>query len=135
MSWMRFSGRCSQPGKAARPTGGCTLEKLSDQLRSALVLGDPSSPEMVALLLLLTVFTHAFHTPHQLRFPGQPHRKIVSGLYQVLSSPEELTIARQRLRALMRGDQGIAAAIGLPLYDILLSIRNGIELSAESKRS
>jgi len=107
---------------------------LSNQLRSALLLGDSLSPEMVALLLLLTVFTHTFHTPHQLRFPGQPRRKIVSGLYQILSSPEEITIARQRLQALMRGDQGIAAAIGVPLYDILLSIRNGIELSVESKR-
>jgi hypothetical protein len=108
---------------------------LSNQLRSALVLGDSSSPEMVALLLLLTVFTHTFHTPRQLRFPGQPHRKIVSGLYQVLSSPEEITIARQRLQALMRGDQGIAAAIGVPLYDMLLSIRDAIESSIESKRA
>lgn len=107
---------------------------LSNQLRSALLLGDSLSPEMVALLLLLTVFTHAFHTPRQLRFPGQPRRKIVSGLYQFLSSPEEIMIARQRLRALMRGDQGIAEAIGIPLYDMLLSIRNGIESSIESKR-
>ena len=35
----------------------------------------------------------------------------------------------------MRGDQAIAAAIGVPLYDVLLSIRNGIERSIEAKQA
>jgi len=70
-----------------------------------------------------------------IRLPGQPaNRKTVSSLYQFLSSAEELTIARQRLQALMQGDQSIAAAIGIPLYDILLSIRNGVGRSVESRQ-
>ena len=90
---------------------------------------------MVALLLCLTLLTETFVMPRHLRFPGQPaRRKMVSSLYQFLSSPEELTIARQRLQALMQGDQAIAAAIGFPLYDTLLSIRNGVEQSVEAKR-
>src|SRR5258708_25922233 len=90
---------------------------------------------MVALLLCLTLLTETFVTPRHLRFPGQPaKRKMVSSLYQFLSSPEELTIARQRLQALMQGDQAIAASIGSPLYDTLLSIRNGVEQSVEAKR-
>jgi hypothetical protein len=35
----------------------------------------------------------------------------------------------------MRGDQASAAAIGFPLYDTLLSIRNGIERSVEARQS
>jgi hypothetical protein len=111
-------------------------QALSEQLRSALLLEDTPSPYMVALLLCLTLLTETFVTPRHLRFPGQPaKRKMVSSLYQFLSSPEELTIARQRLQALMQGDQAIAAAIGFPLYDTLLSIRNGVEESVEAKRS
>ena len=110
-------------------------QALSEQLRSALLLEDTLSPHMVALLLCLTLLTETFVTPRNLRFPGQPaKRKMVSSLYQFLSSPEELTIARQRLQALMQGDQAIAAAIGFPLYDTLLSIRNGVERSVEAKR-
>ncbi len=110
-------------------------QALSEQLRSALLVEDTLSPHMVALLLCLTLLTETFVTPRHLRFPGQPaKRKMVSSLYQFLSSPEELTIARQRLQALMQGDQAIAAAIGFPLYDTLLSIRNGVERSVEAKR-
>lgn len=110
-------------------------QTFSNQLRSALLLGDTPSPDMLALLLCLTLLNETFLTPHQLRFPGQPKRKIVSSLSQILSSPEEMMIARQRLQALMQGDQAIAAAMGVPLYDTLLSIRNGVELSVEANRS
>ena len=107
---------------------------LSQQLRSALLLGDAPSPDMVALLLCLTLLDETFLTHHHLRLPGQPMRKVVSSLEQILSSPEEVMIARQRLQALMQGDQVIAAAIGERLYDTLLSIRNGVERSVEARR-
>jgi hypothetical protein len=104
-------------------------------MRSALLLGDALSPHMVALLLCLTLLSETFVTPHHIRLPGQPaRRKMVSSLYQFLSSPQELTIARQRLQTLMQGDQVTAAAIGYPLYDTLLSIRNAVERSVEAKR-
>ena len=110
-------------------------QALSEQLRSALLLGDALSPQMVALLLCLTLLGETFVTPHHIRLPGQPAgRKMVSSLYQFLSSTEELRIARQRLQALMQGDQVTAAAIGYPLYDTLLSIRNAVERSVEAKR-
>jgi hypothetical protein len=111
-------------------------QALSNQVRSALLLGDALSPVMLALLLFLTLFGETLYTPHHIRLPGQPaDQKIVRSLYHFLSSPQEMAIARQRLHALMRGDQASAAAIGFPLYDTLLSIRNGIERSVESRQS
>ena len=90
---------------------------------------------MLALLLSLTWFGETFYTPRHIRLPGQPaNQKMVSGLYHFLSSPQEMTIARQRLQELMRGDQALADAIGLPLYDTLLSIRSGVERSVEARR-
>ena len=108
---------------------------LNSQVRSALLLGYALSPEMVALLLYLTLFGYTFYTPRHVRLPGQAaNQKSVSSLYHFLLSPEELSIGRQRLQTLMRGDQSIAAMIGLPLYDVLLSIRNGIERSVEARK-
>lgn len=110
-------------------------QTLSNQVRSALLLGDALSPEMLALLLSLTLLGETFYTPRHIRLPRQSaNQKFVSGLYQFLTSPEEITIARQRLQALMRGDQAIAGAFGFPLYDTLLSIRNGVERSVESRQ-
>ena len=69
--------------------------QLGSQVRSALLLGGNLSPEMLALLLCLTLIGETFYTPRHIRLPGQSaRRKMVSGLYQFLSSPEELTIAR-----------------------------------------
>ncbi|GCE15187.1 GPP34 family phosphoprotein [Tengunoibacter tsumagoiensis] len=101
--------------------------RLSNQLRLALLSGKPSDPYTTALLILLTIIPGTFQTPHQIRLPGQPTgRRMTGGIYQILSEPEEIEQARKSLRTLIDGDTVVADAIGPDLYDTLLHLALGI---------
>lgn len=101
--------------------------RLSNQLRLALLSGKPSDPYTTALLILLTIIPGTFQTPRQIRLPGQPTgRRITGGIYQILPEPGEIEQARQRLRTLIDGDTVVADAIGPDLYDTLLRLGLGI---------
>lgn len=98
-------------------------ERLSKQLRQALLSEGPPDLATTALLILLTTLPDTFQDSISIRFPGQPvGRKIIGGIRQFLLEQGEVERAGQRLRALIDGDPAVAQVIGPDLYDILLRL-------------
>jgi len=110
--------------------------RLCEHLRQALLSEDPSDPHTTALLLFLTLLPGTFQTPIQVRLPGQPAgRKMIGGLYQILSEPAEIKLARQRLRVLLNGDPAVAGAIEPEIYDTLLRLLIGVKEARQQRKS
>jgi len=106
---------------------------LSKRLRQALLSESPSDPYTTALLILLTLIPGTFQTPIQVRLPGQPAgRKTLSGIYQILSEPAEIELARWKLRTLLDRDPEVMDALGPDLYNTLLRLR--LEIHEGPKR-
>ncbi|HLG62895.1 MAG TPA: GPP34 family phosphoprotein [Ktedonosporobacter sp.] len=106
---------------------------LSKRLRQALLSEGPSDPYTTALLILLTLIPGTFQTPIQVRLPGQPAGgKTLSGIYQILSEPAEIELARQNLRTLLDREPEVMDALGPDLYNTLLRLR--LEIHEGPKR-